>query len=129
MQVPLLTGQGWIAGGRSLSFAVQQHCSTLCTAVPACCLQAPAGVPPDVWLQLLEQCAANREAQPAVISCMLRQLQQQRQQAAAVRAEAAAEAAELRRQVQASEGRAQQQEQRLQDVEGQLREVLAALRL
>jgi hypothetical protein len=119
-------------------------------------VQAPAGSRSDVWLQLLEECAKDQPAQTAVIRCMLRQLQQQRQQVAeqavqleqqeqqlaAARAEAAAEAVELRGQLQASEGRAQQQEQqlaeqaarlqqqeqRLQDVEGQLREVLATLR-
>jgi hypothetical protein len=99
-------------------------------AFRAVCLQAPAGAPPDTWVQLLEQCTADPEAQPAVTSYMLRQLQQQQQQmaagradaAAAVRAEAAtrcrqqdemqavarAEVAELRGQVQVLQGQLQQ---------------------
>jgi uncharacterized protein YgfB (UPF0149 family) len=101
-------------------------------------VQAPAGSRSDVWLQLLEECAKDQPAQPAVISCMLRQLQQ-----------AVEQAVRLEQQLAAAEGRVQQQEQqlaeqtvrleqqgrqlaaaqgRLQALEGQLRELLAGQR-
>lgn len=88
-----------------------------------------------VWLQLLEQCATDPQAQPAVVSCVARQLQQQQEQGAqqaaqlqqqevrlqvqelqlaAARAAAAAEAAVLHGQVQT--------------LQAQLQEVLAALK-
>jgi hypothetical protein len=95
-------------------------------------LQAPAGTPPDVWVQLLERCAADQQCQPALISSVVLQLQQQQQdtkeQVAAARAEAAAEAAELRGQLQTAGAEAAELRGRVQALEGQLQEMLAAMR-
>jgi uncharacterized protein involved in exopolysaccharide biosynthesis len=84
-------------------------------------VQAPAGSPPDVWVQLLERCAADQAAQPAVISSVVQQLHQQREQVIQLQQQhtqdleaARAEAAELRGQVQT--------------LQEQLQEVLAALK-
>jgi len=37
-------------------------------------LQAGPGEPPDVWLQLLERCAADSDCQPAIIRNLAQQL-------------------------------------------------------
>lgn len=87
-------------------------------------MQAPDDSPPDVWMQLLELCATDPAAQPAVTSCMLQQLQHQQahceRQAAQLEA-VSLEAAELHGQLQASDSR-------VQVLERQMQEVLAALR-
>jgi septal ring factor EnvC (AmiA/AmiB activator) len=120
------------------------------------CVQAPAGSPPDIWVQLLERCAAEQAAQPAVFGSVVRELQQQREQAAQQAAQlqeqqeqAAQLATQLQQQVTQQAVQLQQQEQeleatravaaaaaaeaaglqgRVQALEGQLQEVLAALR-
>jgi hypothetical protein len=60
-----------------LSYA--SHKGLLLLPLPWFLVQAPAGSPPDVWVQLLEKYAADPEAQPAVISSVAQQLQQQLQ--------------------------------------------------
>jgi uncharacterized protein involved in exopolysaccharide biosynthesis len=86
-----------------------------CVCHPCLLVQAPAGAPPDVWVQLLEKCAADQAAQPAVIISVVQQLQEQREQVTQLQqqhtedlAAARAEAAELRGQMQALAGQLQQ---------------------
>ena len=88
-------------------------------------------------MQLLRLCATDPAAQPAVTSCMLRQLQHQRahcERQAAQLAAVSVEAAELRGRLQTSEARAQGLEGQLRAADGrvqvlerQMQEVLAAL--
>lgn len=63
-----------------------------------CALQA--GSPPDVWLKLLEQCAAEPSCQPTVLCSLARQLAEQQataaQQLADVKTAAAQQLAEQR---------------------------------
>jgi hypothetical protein len=71
-------------------------------------------------VQLLEKCAADQAAQPAVISSVVRQLQEQREHMAQ-------QAAQLRQQEQQLAAAAELGG-RVHALEGQLQEVLAALK-
>lgn len=100
--------------------------------------QVPAGTPPDVWMQLLEQCAEDKAAQPAVMQFMLRQLKRQQQQVAtattaAAAAEAQATVATAASTAAAAEAGAATAEaaelrERVQALEGQLQQVLSSLK-
>lgn len=92
--------------------------------------QVPAGAAP-VWVRLLEQCTADPNSQPAVISSVALQLQQQQECGAQQGAQLEQHAVQLQEQEQqlaAARAEAAELRGQVQTLQTQLKEVLAALK-
>jgi Skp family chaperone for outer membrane proteins len=98
-----------------------------------------AGSPPDVWQQLLRDCAEELACAPAVTGSILQQLTQLRREhqqelaaaraeAAAAAAKAAAEAAAAAAKAAAATAEAAELRGQLQALQGQMQEVRTALK-
>jgi hypothetical protein len=75
------------------------------------CLQD--GHVPDVWLQLLERCAADPNCQPTALRSLAHQLSDQKAQSEQQAAELRAVVAHQQQQIACLEGQQKQQEQQL----------------